>query len=74
MPRPLTPLAEASTIGKVRFSEDASSSLMRSSASAALPTPSVTFAALPGGWPRRATEASRAVHGSHEELSARSMR
>ncbi len=37
MPRPLAPLAETSTIRKARFSEDASSSLTWSSASAALP-------------------------------------
>jgi len=73
MPRPLTPLAEASTIGKVRFSEDASSSLMRSSASAALPNAERNIR----GFARGAEEGNRgvrAVHGSHEELSARSMR
>ena len=35
---PQVPLADPRTIKKARFSEDASSSLMRSLASAALPT------------------------------------
>lgn len=52
---PRVPLADPRTI-KVRFSEDASRSLMRSLASAALSGRSMTFALPRDG---RATEASR---------------
>ncbi|SDE99933.1 hypothetical protein SAMN05216337_10424 [Bradyrhizobium brasilense] len=73
MPRPLAPLAETSTIRKSPLLRGRLGQSDMVVGERRIANAGVTFAALPlggrGGQPR-----PRVAHGSHDKLSARSMR